>query len=55
MANSPMTDNDIVAVVQAAVAAERERCAKIAEAHGEKFTWDKDVAFAIARNIRNKD
>lgn len=31
MANPPMTDNDIAAVVSAAVAAERERCARVVE------------------------
>lgn len=35
MANPPMTDNDIAAVVAAAVQGERERCAKIAEADAE--------------------
>ena len=40
MANPPMTDNDIAAVVHRAVAAERERCASIADA---RAAYDRQI------------
>jgi hypothetical protein len=48
MTNPPMTDNDIAAVVSAAVLGERERCAKIADEeaavqkqHAQKYVRSK--------------
>lgn len=59
MANPPMTDNDIAAVVSAAVIGERERCAKIALSHICTFgSMAEEIhatatAKAIAADIRN--
>ena len=60
MANPPMTDNDIAAVVKAAVIGERERCAKIASDEQyedvlgpQESAWNEACA-RIANTIRNQ-
>ena len=56
MANPPMTDNDIAAVVQAAVIGERERCAKIVETYAlDKLNHIANSRVILAAVIRNEE
>jgi hypothetical protein len=46
---------EVVGAIAAALAEERERCAKIADAYRKDGDWNTDTCEAIATSIRNPD